>query len=219
MWKLLTVVGLVFFIPLSAHAGGGGGAAAQCRAFGSGQTITMFDSCFDSVAFSAPSDQAITITNDGEIPHTLTAVDGSFDTGILSRGEQIQLTIEQDGIYEVFCTLHGTPEGDGMAGLLIVGEPAPGSIAASVVPDGPPNVRVGENRATTADVGVPPAGTSPSPIVLTVPDGIIPNTLVLISVGASVALALAALMTALFRQGVDRQVMRERLTVEGELKE
>lgn len=82
----------------------------------------MRDSCFSGIAHFAPADMTITISNDGELPHTFTAVDGSFNTGQLQPGETFELTVADPGIVRVFCSLHGTAEGDGMAGVLLVGE-------------------------------------------------------------------------------------------------
>jgi FtsP/CotA-like multicopper oxidase with cupredoxin domain len=82
----------------------------------------MLDSCFNGTAHFAPVDTTITISNDGELPHTFTAVDGSFDSGQVSPGETFEITVDEPGIIQVFCTLHGTAQGQGMAGVLVVGE-------------------------------------------------------------------------------------------------
>ncbi len=52
-------------------------------------------------------------------------MDGSFGSGQLEPGETFELTIDQPGVFEVFCTLHGTAQGQGMAGVLVVGEAQP----------------------------------------------------------------------------------------------
>lgn len=132
MRRLALVIAVLVAVPLTAQAGGGGGEISQCRGFATGTSISMLDSCFDAVAHTAPSNTELTIRNDGFLPHSFTSVDGSFDTGMLEAGETVTLTIEEPGIYEVFCTLHGTAEGSGMAGLLVVGEPDPGTVAASI---------------------------------------------------------------------------------------
>lgn len=92
----------------------------------------MKDSCFAGTAHFAPSDTIVTISNDGGLPHTLTAVDGSFDTGLVEPGSSAELSFDEPGIYRFFCTLHGTAAGEGMAGVLVVGEPEPETMATSL---------------------------------------------------------------------------------------
>lgn len=58
----------------------------------------------------------ITITNLDSSPHTLTAVDGAFDTGTLGQGESVTITAPTTpGTYEFFCEIH-----PGMTGQLVV---------------------------------------------------------------------------------------------------
>ncbi|GJM38693.1 MAG: hypothetical protein DHS20C19_20600 [Acidimicrobiales bacterium] len=72
-------------------------------------------------AFSAPPTTAggttIDVTNSDGAAHTLTARDGSFDTGLLSGGDRGTFTTPlAPGTYEFFCELHPS-----MTGTLIVG--------------------------------------------------------------------------------------------------
>lgn len=132
MRKLMLIVSMLMLIPAVASAGGGGGVISPCSGFNTGTTVTLQDSCFAGTAHFAPSDTTLTISNDGFLPHTYTAVDGSFDTGELSQGESVDLVVDSPGIYQVFCTLHGTAAGSGMAGVLVVGEAEPSPVAAQL---------------------------------------------------------------------------------------
>jgi hypothetical protein len=118
MRRILVALFLVALIPGVASAGGGGGGSI-CPGFASGDTVSMLESCFAGTAHFAPSGAPITVRNDGQLPHTITAVDGSFDSGQLQAGASFELNLEP-GVYKVFCTLHGSAEGNGMAGVLIV---------------------------------------------------------------------------------------------------
>jgi hypothetical protein len=40
----------------------------------------------------------------------------------MERGQTFSRTFDEPGVYPYFCTFHGTPEGDGMAGYVIVGD-------------------------------------------------------------------------------------------------
>jgi len=130
MRRLLVVTVILMVIPGVAWAGGGGVDTSGCAGYSEGTTVVMQDSCFAGTAHFAPTDNTITVTNDGQLPHTLTAVDGSFDTGQVAPGSSAQLSVDAPGIYRVFCSLHGTAQGEGMAGLLVVGEAEPASVAA-----------------------------------------------------------------------------------------
>lgn len=131
MRRLLMAATLFLLVPVPALAGGGGH-IAQCPGFDSGTSVSMVDSCFSGTAHFAPSETTITIRNDGALPHSYTAVDGSFDTGELEAGETSEVTVDEPGVYEVFCTLHGTADGGGMAGVLLVGEAEVGPVAAQL---------------------------------------------------------------------------------------
>lgn len=129
MRKLLLAIMVITLIPGAASAGGGGG-EGLCPGFASGTTVSMLDSCFTGTAHFAPVDTTITIINQGGFTHTFTAVDGSFDTGEVLPGGSYELIIGEPGIFEVFCILHGTADGQGMAGVLVVGEAEPLPMAA-----------------------------------------------------------------------------------------
>jgi len=129
MRKLILLVTAMLLLPATALAGGGG-SESLCSGFTKGTTISMLDSCFSGVSHFAPSNTDLTISNDGGITHTFTAVDGSFDSGDVAPGETFTLVVDEPKVVEVFCKLHGTADGQGMAGVLIVGEAKPLAVAA-----------------------------------------------------------------------------------------
>lgn len=49
--------------------------------------------------------------NQDTAPHTATADDGSFDTGVLERGKLKAETFKQAGTYTYFCEIHPTMHG------------------------------------------------------------------------------------------------------------
>lgn len=115
---LLTTIAVVLAGAGWAMAGGGGG--MPCRAFDEGHSLLMRDHCFEGVGHVVAAGRTITVTNAGASPHTITAVDGTFDSGYVDPGESYELTLDQAGTVPIYCTLHGTAEGGGMAGLLVV---------------------------------------------------------------------------------------------------
>jgi hypothetical protein len=218
MRRLLAVFVLVMAVPGVAHAGGGGVDVSGCAGYGEGDTISMRDSCFAGTAHFVPSDTLVAVRNDGAMSHSLTAVDGAFDTGLVDPGQSAQLTFDEPGIYRVFCSLHGTAAGEGMAGVVVVGQAVPASMAAPADTSGfEETVEVqgrtirqamenqgrtmGEIRSLQADMsqtlaGLETNGSAVSPAVVTTEVG--PERLVvLILVGLAAGIALASLLTVL----------------------
>ncbi len=133
-WAILIVslVGLLFAAAPAAAGGGGGG--GPCGGFGSGTKMVMYDNCFDKVAFSAQPGSELLVINEGGQSHSYTAVDGSFDTGLLRPGQTAHIKLGSTGIVQVYCTLHGTASGDGMAGVVVIGDPALSGTASGSMP-------------------------------------------------------------------------------------
>jgi len=60
---------------------------------------------------------------EGDNPHNVYASDGSWHSDlVLNRGDRFERTFTEPGVYPYYCTFHGTPQGDGMAGYVIVGD-------------------------------------------------------------------------------------------------
>lgn len=129
MRRLVLVLGLVLLIAVPAGAGGGGG-GDTCTPIGSSNEIVLLDFCFEGIAHFTPSGP-LKVTNAGAVEHDLVAIDGSFRTGRIAPGEWEQVELET-GIHGVYCTLHGTKDGTGMAGVLIAGPVDPVLASAAV---------------------------------------------------------------------------------------
>lgn len=121
--RSLTVVGLtaaIMAVGAPASAGGGGGHGV-CPAFSAGEMagIELRDSCMAPVSATAEAGGTVTVTNVGAVDHTYTAVDGSFDTGVIQPGGSVTLELpDTTGTLPVYCTLHSDRSGNGMAGTL-----------------------------------------------------------------------------------------------------
>lgn len=101
----------------------------------------------------APSDLTITagteivwLNQDGA-PHNVTFVDGSAASENFFRDETYVMTFPEPGVYEIYCTLHGSPDGSGMA------------MTVTVLEDNPQNVAVVEAAPTPNPI--PP---TPTPV-------------------------------------------------------
>ena len=64
--------------------------------------------------------QTVTWTNDDPLQHTVTADDGSFDSGLIDQGGTFTQEFDTPGTYQYFCQPHGGPGGTGMAATVIV---------------------------------------------------------------------------------------------------
>jgi plastocyanin len=61
---------------------------------------------FTPINASVPKDAAITWTNKDIAPHTATASDGSFDTGMINVGSTGSATVKGQGDIQYHCTIH-----------------------------------------------------------------------------------------------------------------
>jgi plastocyanin len=90
--------------------------------------IDMKDNFFGRQVTRVPVGQPVLFRNDGHSPHNATAVDASWSTESVSGevpidpGEHVEVTIQQEGVYEYFCTFHGSEDGNGMSAVLVVGD-------------------------------------------------------------------------------------------------
>ncbi|WP_259316495.1 cupredoxin domain-containing protein [Kitasatospora xanthocidica] len=70
-------------------------------------TVTIRDFSFEPADFTLGPGTAVTVTNTGTTAHTLTAQDGTFDTGPIAPGGSATLTAPtQPGGYSYLCTFH-----------------------------------------------------------------------------------------------------------------
>jgi plastocyanin len=132
---LVVTVATIAVLPWSVPAmAGGGGHDSSCAGYATGQTVEMYDSCFSGSAQFVGAGTTVRIVNRGELPHSLTSADGSLGTGTLQPGQSASIDVGEAAVVRVFCELHGTAQGDGMAGLLIVGEPTTALASGDVIP-------------------------------------------------------------------------------------
>lgn len=86
-------------------------------------TIEMANFAFQPGDITVPVGTAVTWVNKDNGPrHSATASDGSFDTGLLDGGQEATITFDTPGTYVYYCTLHGSPDGSGMAATITVTE-------------------------------------------------------------------------------------------------
>src|SRR5215212_11003528 len=79
--------------------------------------VQVVDFSFEPGTVTVPVGTTVTWTNTGSHSHTVTADDGSFDSGRLDPGEQFPHTFDQPGTFTYHCGFH--PE---MQGSVVVTE-------------------------------------------------------------------------------------------------
>jgi plastocyanin len=96
--------------PESRGASGGGGATAPASG-----SVTIAGRAFSPSSVTVRAGGTITFANDDDRAHTVTARDGSFDSGVLGSGARWARRFASAGTFRYFCAIH--PE---MTGLVTV---------------------------------------------------------------------------------------------------
>jgi len=73
-------------------------------------TIVIVDLSFGD-PITVPVGTTVTIVNNDSVPHTVTADDGSFDTGNIDIGAQTTLTFDTAGTFPFHCNIHSSMQG------------------------------------------------------------------------------------------------------------
>lgn len=91
-------------------------------AAGAGQTVqvALQNSAFSPKTLNVTAGSTVVWTNNDGIAHTVSADDGSFDSGNMNQGATFKFTFTKAGTYAYYCKYHGGPGGKGMAGEVIV---------------------------------------------------------------------------------------------------
>lgn len=109
--KLLAMISIVALV-LAACGGtdtatDDGDATTTTAAAGDGPEVVLSDIAFEPSEIEVEPGTTITFTHeDGGIPHTVTAEDGSFDSGQMGDGDQFTVTVEESGEIPFFCEIH-----------------------------------------------------------------------------------------------------------------
>lgn len=91
--------------------------------------VSILDDVFAPGVVRIEPGQTVAWDNDGATAHTVTADDGSWDSGNLDPEATFTHTFDTAGVYPYYCRYHGSP-GRGMTGTVVVGDAAlPGAVA------------------------------------------------------------------------------------------
>src|SRR5215212_9057736 len=115
--------------------------------------VQVVDFAFEPGTVPVPVGATVTWTNTGNRPHTVTADDGSFDSGRLDPGEQFSQTFDQPGTFAYHCGFH--PE---MQGSIVVTEQQEEAAASATTPEAAP---ANESNVATPAAGQPVGNLEP----------------------------------------------------------
>ncbi|MGH2531403.1 MAG: cupredoxin domain-containing protein [Thermomicrobiales bacterium] len=109
---------------------------AQAEGQGEDVAVSIVNFAFDPGSIDVEVGTTVTWTNNDTAPHTVTADDGSFDSGTLEPGDTFSFTFGQAGSFAYFCAIHPN-----MTASVNVGETAEGAApAASPAAGGEPTM-------------------------------------------------------------------------------
>src|SRR3954468_11318601 len=104
------VVPLVALIALAVTRAVEGPSSASAAS--SGPSIVILDFAFSPRTRSVAAGTRLEVTNRDGTQHTLTAQDGSFDTGVLAGGAHTFITLRTPGTFRYHCNIHQNMTGE-----------------------------------------------------------------------------------------------------------
>ena len=83
-------------------------------------TINMTDDSFTQTQVQIAAGQTVVWMKSSSMVHTVTADDGTFDSGDIATGAPYSQEFDSPGSYPYFCQYHGDVGGVGMSGVIVV---------------------------------------------------------------------------------------------------
>jgi plastocyanin len=114
----------------------------------SARAAEIVDFAFAPTSLTVPAGTSLRWTNVGVAPHTVTAGDGSFDSGMLAAGASWSRTFDQAGTYGFACAVHPA-----MTGSIVVTAAAGTGTSTSPPPPAGATTVDNESAAPTQTVG------------------------------------------------------------------
>ena len=87
-------------------AGGGATGGGPTGGGGTGQTLVIKDFKYEPATLKVAPGAKVTVKNEDSAPHTVTAGDGSFDTGNIEGKAQKEITVSKAGQISYRCDIH-----------------------------------------------------------------------------------------------------------------
>lgn len=108
----------------------GGDDDGSARSSGDKVTVMVIDTAFEPSPLTVKTGTEVTWKQIGDQPHSVTSVDGTFDSSPKCRplesercdfeGDTYSFTFDEPGTYDYYCRIHGLPTGRGMFATITV---------------------------------------------------------------------------------------------------
>jgi plastocyanin len=85
-----------------------------------GSTVSMVGISFAPAEVHVAPGTMVIWTNSSQLTHTVTAADGSSDSGDVTPGAMYTQEFDTPGTYPYYCQYHGAPGGQDMSGVIVV---------------------------------------------------------------------------------------------------
>jgi amicyanin len=82
------------------------GQTASAAAASDAVSVAISGMSFGAPTVTIKAGGTVTWTNNSTMPHTVTAIDGSYGSGQLDNGASFSHTYDQPGTYSYYCKLH-----------------------------------------------------------------------------------------------------------------
>jgi plastocyanin len=107
--------GQVIALAFKVTGGGSPGATTSQPA-----AVKLVNMTFTPAQLTVKVGTTVVWTSEDNASHTVSADDGSFDSGNMKKGDTFEFTFTKAGQYPYYCAYHGAPGGGGMAGTIVV---------------------------------------------------------------------------------------------------
>jgi plastocyanin len=184
----VAAVVLTASVGLGLHAAG---AIAPVRA--KDATITIVDFAFQPKTITINQHETVTWTNTANQNHTVTADDGSFDSGPLSHGDVFGNVFDVAGTFKYHCSIHPNMQGTIIV-KAVAATPTPSGSQPPTPPPGtlPPNFKTPVPVITLEPTATPTATPAPTPAATGGTGGTTSDSTAPLVIGVLVVVAVAA---------------------------
>jgi plastocyanin len=104
--KRLALVVTMLMMALLLGACGSSSKSSSASTASSGSTITIHNFTFNPPTLTVKAGTTVTVKNTDDTAHTVTALDGSFNTGPIPGGKSATFSVPKVGTFKFHCNIH-----------------------------------------------------------------------------------------------------------------